>query len=423
MALRMMPLKRQAASMAVRSMSTGGWMSELPMGPPDALFGLIDAFNKDPAEKKISLGIGAYRDDNNKPHVLPSVRKAEKVVLDNMMNHEYAGIAGVPDFVEKSLEFAYGEASTPLAEGRVAAVQAISGTGALRIGANLFAKFAGAGTPFYLPAPSWGNHTPIFGHAGLEVKQYTYYDPNTCGLDFTGMLDDLMAAPEGSMFLLHACAHNPTGVDPTEEQWREISDVMKKKSHAIFFDCAYQGFASGDAEKDAFAVRHFVEEGHNILLAQSYSKNFGLYGERVGALSAVLSTAEEAAKVESQMKILVRPMYSNPPVYGARLVSTILRDPALKAEWAGECLEMAERINTVRSLLVDNLESAGSIRPWGHITDQIGMFCYSGLTKAEVEAIRDKHSVYMTLDGRISMAGVTSGNVEYLAQAMHDVTK
>jgi len=225
--------------------------------------------------------------------------------------HRYAGIDGVAPFLKASFEFAYGSAkqgsaSAALAEGRVGGVQAISGTGALRLGGELLARFRGRGSAIYLPGPTWANHVPIFKDAGLEVKTYAYYDPNTCGLNLPGMLQDLDAAPAGSVFLLHACAHNPTGVDPTPQQWAEVSAVMAAKQHVAFFDSAYQGFASGDAEQDASSVRQFVADGHKVLLAQSYSKNFGLYGERVGALSAVTASPEETAAVVSQMKILVR---------------------------------------------------------------------------------------------------------------------
>lgn len=414
-------LRRIPSRLSARAMSS--WLADVPQGPPDALFGLIDAYNKDPAPKKISLGIGAYRGDDGAPFVLPVVRKAEKVVLDAMMNHEYAGIQGVDDFVSHSLNFVYGQDSPALAAGRVGGVQTISGTGGLRVAGNFFARFMGAGFPIYLPGPTWANHIPIFKDAGLDVRSYTYYDPNTCGLDFAGLCDDMSAAPEGSLFLLHACAHNPTGVDPTPEQWDEISALMAKKKHLTFFDCAYQGFASGDADVDAYAVRKFVEDGHNMFLTQSFSKNFGLYGERVGALSVVGADPDEAKRVVSQLKILIRPMYSNPPVHGARLVSAVLADPSLRAEWEVECKGMADRINSVRQQLVDALAAEGSTRSWKHITDQIGMFCYSGLSKAQVDTIKGDYSVYMTQDGRISMAGVTSGNVGYLAEAMHGVTK
>jgi aspartate aminotransferase, mitochondrial len=261
----------------------------------------------------------------------------------------------------------------------------------------------------------------VFKDAGLEVEKYRYYDKSTIGLDFQGMLADIKAAPKGSIFLFHACAHNPTGVDPTETQWREISDAVKEAGHYAFFDMAYQGFASGDTDKDAFAVRHFVKEGHNICLAQSFAKNMGLYGERVGAFSIVAADADEKKRIDSQIKILVRPLYSNPPVHGARIASQILNDPALYKQWLGEVKEMADRIITMRALLKENLEKLGSKHDWSHITSQIGMFAYTGLEPAQMDALAKEHSVYATKDGRISVAGITSENVGRLAEAIYKV--
>ena len=398
-------------------------MTDVPMGPPDAILGLSDAFNKDTDARKINLGVGAYRDDDGKPHVLECVRTAEKKLYDDAVNHEYAGIAGVPEFVPVSLEFALGKDSAALKENRVAAVQALSGTGALRVVGDYFAKFLGKGTPIHVPNPTWGNHIPIFGNAGLDVQKYTYLDAKGTGLDFAGMAEAITALPEGSLILLHACAHNPTGVDPTKDEWKQIADIFEQKNHLAFFDSAYQGFASGDADEDAFAIRHFVDRNIPVALAQSFSKNFGLYGERVGCLSMVAPTAEEADRCLSQMKIVVRPMYSNPPIYGARIVSTILRDDVLSAQFYTECKGMADRIISMRTLLKDNLEHLGSNEDWDHVTKQIGMFCYSGLSTDQVEKMKGDHHIYMTADGRISMAGVTSGKVGYLAESIHNVTK
>lgn len=275
----------------------------------------------------------------------------------------------------------------------------------------------------YVPNPTWGNHNAIFANAGLEVRKYRYYDPTSSSLDYDNMVKDITDMPEGSIILLHACAHNPTGMDPTIEQWAAISDICKSRNLLPFFDCAYQGFASGDASQDASAIRMFVDEGHQIALVQSFSKNFGLYGQRVGALSIVGADEDEAERILSQMKVCIRPMYSNPPRQGARIVSTILEDANLSKDFASQCKEMADRINSMRSALRGSLERAGSDRNWEHITKQIGMFAFSGLSKEEVEAMKSKHHVYLTLDGRISMAGVTSGNVDYIANAIHDVTK
>ena len=228
--------------------------------------------------------------------------------------------------------------------------------------------------------------------------------------------------PEGSCILLHACAHNPTGMDPTVDQWKEISNVAKEKNLLPFFDSAYQGFASGDARKDAAAVRMFVEDGHNIAVVQSFSKNFGLYGQRIGALSVVAADPEEASRVLSQLKVHIRPSYSNPPRHGARIVAKILADPEKTNDFVDQCMGMAKRIDCMRYELRLALERLGSNRSWDHVTSQIGMFAYSGLTKDQVVALREKHHIYCTLDGRISMAGVTSNNVGYIARAIHDVT-
>ncbi len=229
--------------------------------------------------------------------------------------------------------------------------------------------------------------------------------------------------PNESVILLHACAHNPTGVDPSEEQWASISTLMKEKGHLPFFDMAYQGFASGDPTKDAFAVRHFVSEGHRILLSQSFSKNMGLYGERVGLFSVMGDSPEEVKRLDSQVKILIRPMYSNPPLSGPRIVQEVLGNPALNKEWLGEVKLMADRIITMRSQLKGHLENFGSKKNWSHVTSQIGMFCYSGLSPEQVDRLKTEFSVYLTRDGRISIAGITSGNVEYLAKSIHAVTK
>ena len=274
-----------------------------------------------------------------------------------------------------------------------------------------------------MPTPTWGNHIPLFKRAGFAVKQYRYYDPKTCGFDFNGALQDIAKIPEKSVILLHACAHNPTGVDPRPEQWKEISKVVKSKNLFPFFDMAYQGFASGDINKDATALRMFIEDGHQVALAQSFAKNMGLYGERVGAFSLTCSSKEEAAKVMSQVKIIIRPTYSNPPLAGARIASLILNEPALRKTWLADVKGMADRIIQMRTLLRDGLAKAGSTKNWQHITDQIGMFCFTGMTPDQVARLTKEFSIYLTKDGRISVAGINSGNVEYLANAMHEVTK
>ncbi|XP_043101708.1 glutamic-oxaloacetic transaminase 2b, mitochondrial [Puntigrus tetrazona] len=408
------------ASLPIRASS---WWAEVQMGPPDPILGVTEAYKRDTNSKKMNLGVGAYRDDNGKPYVLSCVRKAEALIASKALDKEYLPIGGLGDFNKACAELALGSDSEVLQSKRSITVQTISGTGSLRIGANYLSRFHTLARDVYLPKPSWGNHTPIFRDAGMQLKAYRYYDPATCGFDFAGALDDISKIPEQSVIMLHACAHNPTGVDPRPEQWKELSAVIKKRKLLVFFDMAYQGFASGDIDRDAWAVRYFIEQGHNVLLSQSFAKNMGLYGERVGGFTVVCADAEEAKRVESQLKILIRPIYSNPPMNGARIASTILNTPELRSTWLEEVKGMADRIISMREMLVNNLKNEGSTHNWQHVIDQIGMFCFTGLKPEQVERLTKEFSVYMTKDGRISVAGVTSGNVGYLAHAIHQVTK
>lgn len=401
--------------------------SKTPKGPEDAILGVTVAYNNDTNPKKINLGVGAYRDDLGFPFVLSAVREAEHRILDRKPHMEYLPVAGSATFVDKAIRLAYGS-NEFVDSGCVAAVQTLSGTGACRMAGVLMDRFLDGASRdakplILLPNPSWANHRPIFLDAGCNVDSYTYYDPATKSLDFDGCIKSLSDAPAGSVVLLHACAHNPTGVDPSIEQWREISAVLKAKGHLPLFDMAYQGFTSGDMDTDAASLRLFVEDGHRVVLAQSFSKNFGLYGQRVGCLSVLTDSKEETAAINSQLKIIARPMYSNPPIAGVRLVEEILGDEKLEQSWKSEMRDMALRIISMRSTLKDSLSQLGSVRNWDHIVNQHGMFCFSGLTKEQVDDLRERHSVYLTANGRISMAGVTSKNAQYLAEAIHDVTK
>lgn len=407
---------------AKRANSGTAWFGNVKMGPPDAILGITEAYKKDTNPKKVNVGVGAYRDDDGKPFVLPSVAEAEQRIVKKKLDKEYLPITGLAAFNSKAIELALGSDSSALKEKRNVTTQAISGTGALRVGAALIAHQYGGPKTVYVPNPTWGNHLPIFQHNNIKVERYRYYDNKTICLDFEGMKEDISKMPEGSIILLHACAHNPTGIDPTAEQWQELSKIIGQKNLFPFFDMAYQGFATGNVDGDAFAVRHFVKEGHNILLAQSFAKNMGLYGERIGAFSAICQNKDEADRVTSQVKILVRAMYSNPPLHGARLAAEILNDDVLRANWIKDVQKMSSRIQGVRQQLKDGLKTAGSTKNWNHITQQIGMFCYSGLTPEQVDRLAKDFSIYMTRDGRISMAGVTSKNVKYMADAIHQVT-
>ncbi|KAI4841710.1 aspartate aminotransferase, partial [Aureobasidium sp. EXF-8846] len=298
----------------------------VPQAPEDPLFGLMAAFRRDTDSSKVDLGIGAYRDNNAKPWVLPVVKKADDLLRqDPNLNHEYLPIAGLAEFTSASQKLIFGADSPALKENRAVALQTISGTGAVHLGAAFLAKFYNPSNSeaktIYVSNPTWANHNQIFSNVKLPIKNYPYFSAETKGLDFKGMVQTIEQAPESSVILLHACAHNPTGVDPTQDQWKEIASLMKSKSQFPFFDCAYQGFASGDLNKDAWAIRYFVEQGFEMFVAQSYAKNFGLYGERAGCFHFVTGpgsdAADTAARVGSQLAILQRSEISNPPAYGA----------------------------------------------------------------------------------------------------------
>lgn len=305
---------------------------------------------------------------------------------------------------------------------RTTTVQTVSGTGAVHLGALFLAKFYKGNNTVYLSNPTWANHNQIFGNVGLPVAQYPYFSKETKGLDFEGMKSAIQSAPDKSVILLHACAHNPTGVDPTFEQWKEIATIMRQKNHFPFFDCAYQGFASGNLAKDAAAVRYFIEQGFELVIAQSFAKNFGLYGERAGCFHAVTAPASDASetikRIASQLAILQRSEISNPPIYGARIASTVLNDKALFSEWEENLRTMSGRIIDMRNALRGKLEELGTPGTWNHITDQIGMFSFTGLSEAHVKKLRDDSHIYMTKNGRISMAGLNTNNVEYVAKAI-----
>lgn len=346
------------------------------------------------------------------------------------MNHEYLPIAGLGPFTTKAADLILGADSPAISEKRASSVQTISGTGAVHLGALFLAKFYkvnGANRTVYLSNPTWANHNQIFTNVGIPIATYPYFDKKTKGLDFEGMKKALNEAPDRSIILLHACAHNPTGVDPTAEQWREISQLMKAKKHFPFFDCAYQGFASGDLDRDAGAVRYFVEQGFELVIAQSFAKNFGLYGERAGCFHFVASPSPDAqsitTRVASQLAILQRSEISNPPIYGARIAATVLNDAALFAEWKENLRTMSGRIITMRQALRGKLEELGTPGTWNHITDQIGMFSFTGLTEPQVLKLREDYHIYMTKNGRISMAGLNTRNVEYVAKAVDKVVR
>ncbi|KAL1979229.1 hypothetical protein VTN96DRAFT_6422 [Rasamsonia emersonii] len=404
--------------------------AHVAQAPEDPLFGLMRAYRQDPSDKKIDLGIGAYRDDNAKPWILPVVKKAEEILRnDPNLNHEYLPISGLAEFTSAAQKLIFGADSPAIKEKRVSTLQTISGTGAVHLGALFLAKFhpAQPRPTVYLSNPTWANHNQIFTNVGLSIATYPYFSAKTKGLDIDGMLGALRAAPEGSVVLLHACAHNPTGVDPTQEQWKQIAAVIRERHHFPFFDCAYQGFASGDLARDAWAIRYFVEQGFELCVAQSFAKNFGLYGERAGAFHFVSAPGADATTanqhVASQLAVLQRSEISNPPAYGARIASLVLNDPKLFAEWEEDLRTMSGRIIEMRKGLRQRLEAKGTPGTWDHVTSQIGMFSFTGLTENQVKILREKWHIYMTKNGRISMAGLNSHNIDYFAEAVDSVVR
>lgn len=409
---------------AAASSSNGSKFHHIEVAPPDEIFNTAAKYKADTDERKVDLGIGAYRTDEGKPLVLNVVRKAEKIISENKsLNKEYLPIDGDATFVKTARSLLLGADSSALKDDRVASVQSLSGTGALRVGSEFIAKHLPKDTSIYYSTPTWGNHPAIFRNAGVAYKQYRYWDQSGRKLDIDGMLEDIRNAPNNSIILLHACAHNPTGVDPSQDEWKRIASVIREKNHLPFFDSAYQGFASGDLERDAWAVRYFIDQGFELFVAQSFAKNFGLYNERVGTLSVVTKSKDVAKAVLSQLKLVARPSYSNPPAHGARIVSTVLNDKGLTSEWHDELRGMSGRIQKMRDALRGELERLGTPGTWRHITDQIGMFSYTGLTKEQCKYLTEKHHIYLLTNGRISMAGINSNNVKYVAKAIDDAVK
>jgi aspartate/tyrosine/aromatic aminotransferase len=397
--------------------------NDVPQAPLDPILGMSQRFQADTDPRKVNVSIGAYRTDEGKPLVLNCVKKAEKIILDDAsLNKEYLPQRGDVSYVELCQKMLFGEDSQLLKDGVVATAQTLSGTGALRLGAEFMKRFA-SGKAVYISTPTWGTHNSIMDQAGVDYKPYRYWNAEGRNLDLAGMLADIEAAPEGSVIMLHAAAHNPTGVDPTNDQWDQIMAVCQARKHICWFDSAYQGFATGDLETDAYAMRNFANAGMPLFVSQSFAKNFGLYGERVGTFSLTCGSPETVKAVMSQMDIIIRNLYSNPPKHGANIVKTVLSDPALYQEWRDELMAMSKRIQDMRAVLLDELKTLGTPGDWSHITSQIGMFSFTGLTPAQAKAMVDDHHIYMLGNGRVSMAGVTSGNVKYIAESIDNVVR
>jgi len=394
---------------------------DVPLAPRDPILGVSEAFNADTRPGKVNLGVGVYYDDNGKVPLLESVRRAEAQLQVAAAPRSYLPIDGVPGYVKAVQALVFGADAPALREGRVVTAQTLGGTGALKIAADFLQRFnPGAGV--WISDPSWENHRALFESAGFEVGTYPYYDPATRGLDFAAMADKLATLPARSIVVLHVCCHNPTGADPTPDQWSQVIEIVRARGLVAILDLAYQGFATG-LDADADPVRRFVASGVPVLVANSFSKNFSLYGERVGALSLVTGTADEAVRTLSQLKRVIRTNYSTPPTHGARVVETVLTTPELRALWERELGEMRERIKAMRLALVERVQAAGQNVDFSFVLLQNGMFSFSGLSKEDVARLREEHGIHAVDSGRICVAALNSGNVDRVAVAVAGLLK
>lgn len=388
----------------------------IPKVQTDSIMRLTEEFKKDKNLNKINLSIGSYKDEHGNPFVLESVYEAKQRIVDT--NHEYASIIGNDNFNSNTKEFLFGSHNKTFFN-NVSTVQTLSGTGACRLGAEFLHKICNHKT-IYLPNKTWANHSQIMKNSGFNVEYYHYYDDN-CNINSEKLFTDLFSAPDNSIFLFHVCAHNPTGIDPTITQWNSILNIIKEKKHVVFFDCAYQGFTSGNHDIDAYPVRTFLQDGNvDFIVAQSYSKNFGLYGERVGALNIFTQDTKYNENILSQLKSLIRPMYSNPPIYGSKIVNTILSDEDLFLLWKNDCNIMAKRIIQMRNIFINKLISEIPYIDWEPLKKQNGMFCYTSIDKKILHDMRKKRGIYITDDGRISIPGLNNKNLDYVVESIKE---
>lgn len=393
--------------------------SKVETAPRDPILGLNEQFNADTNPAKVNLGVGVYFDDNGKLPLLRCVQAAEHTMAQAPKARGYLPIDGIVAYDTGVKNLVFGANSDVVTSGRVATVQAIGGTGGLKIGADFLKKISPE-AKVLISDPSWENHRALFTNAGFVVENYRYYDAATRGIDFAGMLSDLNAAPAGTIVLLHACCHNPTGYDITPAQWDQVVEVCKAKNLTPFLDMAYQGFGYG-LEEDGQAVAKFVAAGLQFFVSTSFSKSFSLYGERVGALSVVGADKAETDRVLSQLKIVIRTNYSNPPTHGGTVVAMVLSDATLRAQWEEELAEMRVRIKAMRQKLVDGLKAAGVAQDMSFITDQIGMFSYSGLSKDQMVRLRTEFGVYGTDTGRMCVAALNSQNIDHVCASIAKV--
>lgn len=391
----------------------------IELAPRDPILGITEAFNADKNPNKVNLGVGVYYDDNGKVPLLECVRKAEAQLMEKAAPRTYLPIEGLAAYDKAVQDLVFGADSAVVQEKRAITAQALGGTGALKLGADFLKRFS-PNAQVWISDPSWENHRALFESAGFIVNNYPYYDPATRGVNFDGMMKALKEMPAGSIVVLHACCHNPTGADLTEAQWTDVIKVVTERGLVPFLDMAYQGFGDG-IEEDGKVVRRFAEAGGPLFVSNSFSKSFSLYGERVGALSIVAASAEEAARVLSQLKRVIRTNYSNPPVHGSQVVATALATPELRKLWEEELAGMRVRIREMRQALVTKLKEKAPSHNFDFVIKQRGMFSYSGLTKAQVERLRSEFSIYAVDTGRICVAALNSRNIDSVADAIAKV--
>ena len=391
------------------------------MAPRDPIFGLTEAYNADKRANKVNLGVGVYYDDNGKVPLLESVKRAEKLRLEAMLARPYQPIEGLAAYNQAVQKLLFGPTSSLITDGRLVTIETLGGTGALKVGADFLKRLYPDATAF-ISDPSWENHLALFESAGFPVQSYPYYDPATRGVNFAAMKARLAAMAAGSIVVLHACCHNPTGADLSEGQWREVIETVRERGLIAFLDMAYQGFAEG-IEEDGLAARLFADSGLSFLVSSSFSKSFSLYGERVGALSLVTRDKEEAARVLSQVKRVVRTNYSNPPTHGGAMVAAVLGSPELRQTWEAELAGMRSRIRTMRQGLAEKLKGRGADRDFSFITRQRGMFSYTGLSPTEVDRLKVDYGIYALSTGRICVAAINSHNIDFVADAIAAVVK
>jgi aspartate/tyrosine/aromatic aminotransferase len=387
--------------------------------PPDAILGLTEAFKKDKNPKKVNLGVGVYKDAGGQTPILRSVKAAEERLLRTENTKNYLPIDGQPEFDRATVELLFGADHAALQEQRTVTAQAPGGTGALRVAADFVFSTLGKRT-VWLSDPTWPNHPQVFQAAGLATATYPYFDKQSNGVAFSALLDALRAAPAGDVVVLHGCCHNPTGVDLLPEQWQAVGEVLAARNLLPLVDFAYQGFANG-LKEDAAGLHVLAQQCDTMLVASSYSKNFGLYNERVGALTLVAGDATQAETALSHIKRVARANYSNPPAHGGAIVAAVLNDADLRSQWVEEVADMRERINTMRHLFVETLQDKGVKRDFSFIARQRGMFSFSGLNADQVKALRERFAIYIVGSGRISVAGMTEENMDYLCSAIAEV--